>query len=76
MEGEGRARDEIDSLTIGSLKRAAIGGDMEMGAIMMGQAAGMISDILSINELLDGMMAEACQIIKGLVRFSDPHTPA
>lgn len=76
MERLGRARDEIDSLTIGSLKRAAIGGDMEMGALMMGQAAGMISDIPSIKELLDGMMAEACQIIKGLVRFSDPHTPA
>ena len=73
MERQGRAREEIDSLTIGSLKRAAVKGDMEMGALMMGQVAGMISDIPSVKELLDRIMVEAHLTIKGLMRFSGPY---
>jgi enoyl-[acyl-carrier protein] reductase II len=72
MEREGQRREDIDALTIGSLRKAAIEGDMEMGSLMMGQAAGIISDILSIEELLDGMVAEASQIIRALAEISDP----
>lgn len=66
MEREGRSREEIDGLTIGSLERAAVGGDMEMGSLMMGQVAGMIRDILPVKELLDKMVTEASEVIKKL----------
>ena len=66
MERDGRSREEIDALTIGSLERAAVGGDTEMGSLMMGQVAGMILDILPVKELLDKMVTEASDVIEKL----------
>jgi enoyl-[acyl-carrier protein] reductase II len=66
MEKEGRSREEIDALTIGSLEKAAVDGDTEMGSLMMGQAAGMISHVVPVKELLDHMVAEASEVIQNL----------
>jgi enoyl-[acyl-carrier protein] reductase II len=66
MEKEGRSREEIDALTIGSLKKAALTGDTEMGSLMMGQVAGMIRHIVPVKELLDKMVTEASEVIKNL----------
>jgi enoyl-[acyl-carrier protein] reductase II len=66
MEKQGKGREEIDSLTIGSLKKAAVLGDLECGSLMMGQIAGMIHEILSIQELFDDMIAGSIQEIQRL----------
>jgi enoyl-[acyl-carrier protein] reductase II len=66
MEKQGKGREEIDSLTIGSLKKAAVSGDLECGSLMMGQIAGMIHEILSIQELFDDMIAGGIQEIQRL----------
>jgi len=66
MEKEGRSREEIDALTIGSLERAAVAGDTEMGSLMMGQVAGMISHIMPVKELFVQMVTEASEVIKNL----------
>jgi enoyl-[acyl-carrier protein] reductase II len=66
MENEGKGRDEIDALTIGSLKRAAVSGDVDMGSLMMGQVAGMIHKILPVKEMLDEMMNGCVHEIKRL----------
>ena len=59
MERGGKSREEIDSISIGGLRRAAVEGDIEKGSVMMGQIAGMISNVLSVKELFDQIMAEA-----------------
>jgi enoyl-[acyl-carrier protein] reductase II len=69
MEKEGRAREEIDSIAIGGLRRAAVEGDMVKGSVMMGQIAGMISNILSVKELFDHIMAEASDRIGDVSRL-------
>jgi len=66
MEKEGKGREEIDSLTIGSLKKAAVSGDLEWGSLMMGQIAGMIHEIRSIQELFDDMIAGSTREIQRL----------
>jgi enoyl-[acyl-carrier protein] reductase II len=66
MEKEGKSREEIDSLTIGSLKKAAVLGDLEQGSLMMGQVAGMIHDIRPIHEIFDAMIADSIDEIQGL----------
>lgn len=66
MEKEGKGREEIDSLTIGSLKKAAVSGDLEWGSLMMGQIAGMIHEIPSIQELFDDMIAGSIREIQRL----------
>ena len=69
MEKEGRAREEIDSVAIGGLRRAAVEGDIEKGSVMMGQIAGMISNVLSVKELFDQIMAEALDRIGEVSRL-------
>lgn len=69
MEREGRPRDEIDTFTIGSLKKAAFSGDTEWGSLMMGQVAGMIKEIRPIKRMLDEMMAAADEEIRRLGRY-------
>lgn len=66
MEKEGKGREEIDSLTIGSLKKAAVSGDLEWGSLMMGQIAGMIHEIRSIQELFNDMIAGSIREIQRL----------
>ena len=66
MEREGKGREEIDSVSIGGLRRAAVEGDVENGSLMMGQIAGMISDVLPVKELFDQIMAEASEMMKAM----------
>jgi len=68
MEREGRSREEIDALTIGGLRRAAVDGDVETGSVMMGQISGMISDVLPVGELFGQIMAEASARIQDISR--------
>ena len=68
MEREGSPREEIDAFTIGSLKKAAVGGDMSWGSLMMGQVAGMIREIKPVGEMLDEMVASAADEIRKLRR--------
>ena len=71
MEKEGKGREEIDSLTIGSLKKAAVSGDLEWGSLMMGQIAGMIHEIRSIQELFDDMIAGSIREIQRLQKYTE-----
>ena len=73
MEKAGRAREEIDAVAIGGLRRAAVEGDMEKGSVMMGQIAGMISDVRSVRELFDQIMSEASEKIGEVSRLFGLH---
>ena len=59
MENEGAGFEELEYLTLGSLRKAVQDGDTQNGSFMAGQIAGLIkkeqtcSEI--IKELMDGM---------------------
>ncbi|MBN1848526.1 MAG: nitronate monooxygenase [Deltaproteobacteria bacterium] len=69
MERAGKDREEIDSVSIGGLRRAAEEGDVENGSVMMGQISGMISDILTVKELFEKIMINASQRVSEISRF-------
>ena len=69
MEKEGSPREEIDAFTIGSLKKAAVEGDVSWGSLMMGQDAGMIREIRPVGEMLDQMVSSALDEIRKLARY-------
>ena len=69
MEREGKPREEIDDFTIGSLKKAAVGGDTNWGSLMMGQVAGMIREIIPVGEMLDQIVSSALDEIRTLGRY-------
>lgn len=66
LELEGREADpeEFEALTVGSLKKAVVDGNVEEGSFMAGQIAGLVSKIQSAQQIVDEMFSEAEQLLK------------
>ena len=64
MEQEGKSFEELEYLTLGSLRRAVQEGDIQEGTVMAGQIAGMISQEQTCKEMIDEMMAQAEALLK------------
>lgn len=63
LEAEGASLDEMEQLTLGSLRRAVIDGDVQMGTVMAGQIAGMIKKEETCKEIIDDIMAGAIKLL-------------
>lgn len=59
LEKEGVDIMELENLTLGSLRRAVIEGDAQMGTVMAGQIAGMIKEEKTCREIVEEMVAGA-----------------
>ena len=59
MEQEGVPFEELERLTLGSLKKAVIDGDMKNGSLMAGQIAGLIKEENTCREIIQEIMREA-----------------
>jgi enoyl-[acyl-carrier protein] reductase II len=59
LEKEGANREELEKLTLGSLRKAVFDGDMENGSVMMGQIAGMVKEIKPLATIFDNMVNDA-----------------
>ena len=71
LERRGISEAEIIEFGTGKLRLASIDGDVKKGSVMAGQIAGMINDIVPTEELIEGIVAEAEEIIgqlQGVVR--------
>lgn len=65
MEKAGASFEELEKLTLGSLRKAVVEGDMEKGSIMAGQIAGLIKEECTCKELIERLAAEAKALLKG-----------
>lgn len=63
LEQEGKNFEELEYLTLGTLRKAVQEGDVDLGTVMAGQIAGMISGEQSCKEIIDEMMAQASQLM-------------
>ncbi len=52
MEYENVSRDELEKLTLGSLRRAVLDGDTKTGSLMAGQVCGLVESIRPVAEIL------------------------
>lgn len=59
LEKEGATVEEMEALTLGSLRKAVLEGDVTMGSAMMGQIAGLCNKKASVAEILDEIMQES-----------------
>lgn len=59
LEQEGRSFEELEYLTLGSLRNAVMEGDVVNGTVMAGQIAGMINKEQTCKEMMEEMAAEA-----------------
>ncbi|MCD7866834.1 MAG: enoyl-[acyl-carrier-protein] reductase FabK [Clostridiales bacterium] len=59
MEKEGKSFEELELLTVGSLRRAVQEGDTDGGSMMSGQIAGMVKKEQTCKEMLEEIVDEA-----------------
>ena len=57
MEKQNLPLEEMEKLTLGSLRRAVFDGDVDTGSFMAGQVAGMIHAIKPLRQIFEELMA-------------------
>ncbi len=62
MEKNNEDAEKINEICTGSLRRAVFSGDMEMGSVMSGQIAGLVSKEQPAAEIISEMFKEAGEI--------------
>jgi enoyl-[acyl-carrier protein] reductase II len=55
----GLSNEEIEAFGAGSLRRAAVEGDLENGSFMAGQIAGIVCDVKPAMQIIDDILTEA-----------------
>lgn len=65
LEKEGASFEELEQLTLGSLRKAVMEGDIVNGSLMAGQSAGLVKKQQSCEEILKEMMQEADALLQG-----------
>ncbi len=62
----GASFEELELLTIGSLNKAVIEGDLDGGSFMAGQVSGIVKSIRTVKEVLDEMFLDVDKFRKDL----------
>lgn len=63
MEKAGATFEELEYMTLGSLRNAVMEGDIIKGSVMAGQIAGLVKKEQSCKEMIEEIMAEAKQLL-------------
>jgi enoyl-[acyl-carrier protein] reductase II len=66
LEKQGVSPEKLEKLGAGKLRAAAQDGDMEYGSVMIGQIAGMVNEVKSVNEIIQDMIREIPQVMASL----------
>ena len=64
LEHEGIGYEELEKMTLGSLRRAVVDGDVDNGSFMAGQIAGLVSKRQSCKEIITEIVTEAETLLK------------
>lgn len=68
MEAEGATLEELEVMTLGSLRRAVVEGDVKEGSLMAGQVAGLLNKRQTCKEMIEEMMTEAVDVMEEAAR--------
>lgn len=63
LEAEGAGFEELEHLTLGSLRNAVMDGDIKHGTVMAGQIAGLVKKEESCKEIIDDIMTGAEKLL-------------
>ncbi len=63
-ETSGASFEELEYLTLGSLRNAVMDGDVKMGTVMAGQIAGMVSKEQTCEEIIQELVLQAKELLK------------
>lgn len=65
LEQAGASFEELELLTLGSLRKAVVEGDIKNGSVMAGQIAGMVKEKMTCHALIEKLVKETDALIKG-----------
>ena len=63
LEHSGADFMELEKLTLGSLRKAVMDGDVEYGTVMAGQIAGMVSKVQPCKDMIEEIVQEADRLL-------------
>lgn len=63
MEKAGASLEELETLTLGSLRKAVMDGDVKGGSLMAGQIAGLVKQENTCQEIIDEIIGQAEQLL-------------
>ena len=66
LEFSGGSKEELENLGAGTLRKAAIEGDVKEGSVMIGQISGMLTDVKPCATIIKDIMTETETVIKNL----------
>lgn len=64
LEASGASFEELETLTLGGLRKAVVDGDTDNGSVLAGQIAGMVNRRQSCREIIDEIMEQAETLLK------------
>ncbi len=56
LEKRGASLEELETVTLGGLRRAVLEGDVERGSVMMGQVAGMVHEVRPLRRIFEELV--------------------
>lgn len=59
MESQNVSRDELEKLTLGSLRKAVLDGDTKYGSLMAGQICGLVKEVRPVADILADIYEDA-----------------
>ena len=62
-EKDGASMEELEYLTLGSLRKAVVEGDVVNGTVMAGQIAGLVKKEQTCSEIIEEIMKEAGELL-------------
>lgn len=63
FEKDGGTPEEFEEITVGSLRKAAVDGNVEEGSFLCGAIAGMVNKIQPAAEMIEEIMADAQRLL-------------
>lgn len=68
-EFSGAPVEELEGMGAGTLRNAAIDGDVKLGSVMIGEICGMLKDIKPCAQIILDIMEDAERVLNGLDKF-------
>lgn len=66
MSYKGATLEELEKLTLGSLRKAIVDGDLDNGSFMAGQISGLVKEIRPVKKILEDLINPINDYLKGL----------
>lgn len=66
LEKAGASFEELENITLGSLRKAVVDGNMDEGSFMAGQISGLIKEVKTVKDVIETLVVDLKKLQEGL----------